>query len=516
MTIRYFAGLILCAFPLFATAQDNAVQDGVTLLRQEQYQKALQQFLTIEQSQPGNYLVENLIGITETKLDRTEEANGHYQQAIKLNPDISGPYKNLGFNYLNARQYQLAESQFKKALAIDPKDPFVHYYLATLYLTIDRDQDAYDQLGLIGSTLDNDPDTAFLMAKACFRLSHVSDGLKLIRSLEDRSALSISQEYELALILNEKQQYGECVKRFQYIAKMQPSWVSRYNLAIALFDNNQPDEAMPLLEALSRERPEDANVLSLLGAAYELDNKLPQALDAYEKAVRTDPKNSDHYLDYTRLLMNLDRYDEAAQLIQQRIKQNDNDYALNLRLGAIQTMQGAYAKARESFRRGIVEQPEVAVGYVGLAQTYIKEGNDQEAAKVLADARAKLPKDFALEYVYGLVVWRLGKDEIAIESLENAAKLAPNMIEPHYELGKIYMQKGNLADARAEFERVLQLDPEHANTHYQLSRIYEQLGDSAKSREMAQQTEQLMLKQREQVLTAQRSRISAFKSVSPQ
>ena len=53
-----------------------------------------------------------------------------------------------------------------------------------------------------------------------------------------------------------------------------------------------------------------------LGSAFEMQEKMPEALEAYRAAAVADPSNPDRTLDYTRLLMDMDRYDEAIQFIQ--------------------------------------------------------------------------------------------------------------------------------------------------------------------------------------------------------
>lgn len=508
---RFVTVLVVALFSTLAFAQSNPMQRGVELFRQGEYAAALQQFREASRAQPTNALIENLIGITETKLGRISEADADYERAIRLNPNLPEPHKNLAFNYMNAKQYGPAEAQLRTAEALAGNDSFVHYYLAILYLYTEKDKLALSELKAAEPLIENDPDNAFLMAKACLRAGDSAEALKIIEAVEQSSGFSVDQEYELGRSLNVQRMYPESVQRFQRIVSMQPtSWVSKYNLAIALFQANQQIQALPLLESLATERPHDANILSLLGYCYESAGKLPLALAAYERAVKADPQNPDRYLDYTRLLMDLDRYDEANELVQQGIQNAKDSYSLDIRAGAIEMMKGDLEKAQQDFQKGVAEHPEVALGYIALAETYMKQGDNQTAAKVLTGARDRLPRDFALEYVFGLVSARLGETEQAIQALKNAEVLGPNVVEPHYQLGKLYQESGQLADARSEFERVLALNPDHAPAHYQLSRIYARMGEAKKSQEMATDTSQLIQTQRDAAIKAQKARLGEF------
>ena len=491
---------------LMALGQADSLQRGLELFRQEKYEAALQQFEEARRLQPGNASIDNFIGITETKLGLMNEANKDYETAIRIDPKLAGPHTNLGFNFLSKKQYEPAEKQLRTALALDGADPFTHYYLAVLYLTTAREKDALPHIEPATTLLENDPAAAVLAIKACLASGAPAEALKLIDLLEQHSRFSAEQEYELAKSLDERQMYIESVERFRRIAQMQPSGQNQYNLALALVKAKQTKQALPLLASLTAEHANDANLLSDIASAYESASENSLALDTWQKAIAADPANPDRYLDCTRLLIDLDRYKEATEIVQRGIPLVPDDYPLTIRLGAIEMMTGNYTQARESYRKAIAEHPALALGYVAVAQSYMKEGNDEEALKVLTDARVVVPRDFALEYVFGLVSFQLGQQKQAMDALKSAEELQPAVVEPHYQLGLLYMKLQQWKEAQVEFEQVLKLDPGNAPTYYQLSRTYQRLGESDKARQMAKQASLLTKTQREDAIKTQQLR----------
>jgi tetratricopeptide (TPR) repeat protein len=490
-----------------ASGQGDSLQRGLELFRQEKYEAALEQFEAARQLRPTDASLENFIGITETKLGRIDEADKDYENAVRLDPKLPGPHKNLAFNDLGKGQYELAEKHLKTALALDSADPFVHYYSAILYLDTSRDQEAMVHIKPAESLLANDPVAALMAIKACLRSNAPDEALKLIQLLEQNPALSVPQEYEIAELLNQQQMYAESALRFQRIVEMQPdSWQNKYNLAIALLRAKQPKQAVPLLDAITAEHATDANLLTAVATAYESAGENQLAFGAYQKAIAADPTNPDRYLDCTRLLIDLDRYSEATTIVERGISLVPDDYPLTIRWGAIQMMQGNREKARQAYRKAIGEHPALALGYVALAQTYMKEGNDQEALKILTEARTVVPRDFALEYVFGLVSLELGQQQQATEALKSAEELGPTVVEPHFQLGLLYMKMQQWKGAQEEFEQVLKLDPRNAATYYQLSRTYQRLGETAKAQEMAKQASLLTQTQREDAIKTQELR----------
>jgi tetratricopeptide (TPR) repeat protein len=246
--------------------------------------------------------------------------------------------------------------------------------------------------------------------------------------------------------------------------------------------------------------------LTTIASAYEGAGEHQLALGAYQKAIAADPTNPDRYLDCTRLLIDLDRYDEATRIVESGIPLVPDDYPLTIRLGAIAMMQGNRTQAREAYHNAISEHPTLALGYVALAQTFMKEGNDPEALRILTEARTVVPRDFALEYVFGLVSFQPGLLRQAMDALKTAKETGPTVVEPDYQLGLLYMKVQQWKGAQEEFEQVLKLDPHNSATYYQLSRTYQRLGETAKAQQMAKKASLLTKTQREDAIKTQELR----------
>lgn len=491
-------------------AQNEALDDGVKLIREGHFDQALTKLEEAHRVAPRDATIENLLGITETQLHHLDKAASHYRNAIRLDPSQAAPHRNLGFNLLTAKQYGPAEPELREASRLDPNDPFAHYYLFLLALAMDHDAEALVQASHAGNLIENDPDAGVGLIEAEIRLGRVDEASSRIKTMEADNQLTPVREYAIAVLLSGHALYGQAVGCFQRIALVDPSWESRYNLALALLYDGQFAEASKLLSALHTERPSNADALMFLGSTFEMQGKMPEALEAYRAAAVADPSNPDRTLDYTRLLMDMDRYDEAIQFIQSGITDTASTSPVKLRLGAVEMIKGDYAAARDAFNAALADNPELDAGYVGLAQTYARQGNDAEAIRILGAARFKRPGRYLLEYYFGLLASRSGREEEAIAALERAARLEPKSPDPSFELGKLYRSKQDWPDARKAFEHVVELNPQFAPAHYQLSQVYAHLGLHAESQREAQQTKNLVNAQREEVLRKQRERAGSF------
>jgi tetratricopeptide (TPR) repeat protein len=495
-----------CSLP----AQNKALDDGVRLIREGHFDQALARLEEAHRLSPRDATIENLLGITETQLNHADKAASHYRNAIRLDPSQAAPHRNLGFNLLTAKQYGPAESELREASRLNPNDPFAHYYLSLVALATDHDADALEQASHAEKLIENDPDAGVGLIEAEIRLGRVDEASSRIKNMETANQLTPVREYAIAVLLSRHAFYGQAVGCFQRIALLDPSWESRYNVALALLYDGQFAEASKLLSTLHNERPPNADALMFLGSAFEMQEKMPEALEAYRSAAVADPSNPDRTLDYTRLLMDMDRYDEAIQFIQSGITETASTSPVKLRLGAVEMIKGDYAAARDAFNAALADNPELDAAYVGLAQTYARQSNDIKAIDILEAARSKRPDHYLLEYYFGLLASRLGREEEAVVALERAAQLEPKSPDPSFELGKLYGSKQDWPDARKAFEHVVQLNPQFAPAHYQLSQVYAHLGLHADSQREAQQTKNLVNTQREEVLRKQRARAGSF------
>jgi len=502
--------LVAAACCALLSAQSTALDEGVQLIREGRFDEALVKLDQAHRIAPRNSIIENLMGIAETNLGHIEDANSHYGNAIRLDQTQAAPHRNLGFNLLNAKEYRRAEPELREASRLDANDRFSHLYLLLLALATGRDALALEEATSAGQLVDSDSEASAGLIEAMIRMGLVDEASTRIERMENANQLLGAREYSIALLLAQRAHYTMAVRCFRRIATLDPSWEDRYNLALALVYDGQAAEASTLLAALHKQRPGNADVLMFQGSAFELQRKIPEALDAYRAAMLADPSNPDRTLDYTRLLMDMDRYDEAIQIIQTGMAETSVTAPLQLRLGAVEMVKGNYAAARDAFHAALVTDSQLDAAYIGLAQSYAREANDAEALHVLEGAREKLPGRYLLEYYFGLLASRSGREQEALLALQKATQLEPSSPDALFELGKLYASQENWPEARLALEHVVELNPQLVPAHYQLVRIYAHLGLNAKAELEAAQTHTLVDTQRDEALRKQRERAASF------
>lgn len=162
--------------------------------------------------------------------------------------------------------------------------------------------------------------------------------------------------------------------------------------------------------------------------------------------------------------------------------------------------QGQYAAARAAYEEGMAKLPDTSLHASilrAIADTYGKEGNNDQAVATLKKALEHAPDDpvtlqllvnvlasagreeEAKEYMaklpagatvdpaiilnLGIKAFNSGKMDEAFAEFDRAVKENPQLPDAYYYRALVYLNQDKKAEAKADFQKLLELDPNHAN-----------------------------------------------------
>jgi tetratricopeptide (TPR) repeat protein len=135
--------------------------------------------------------------------------------------------------------------------------------------------------------------------------------------------------------------------------------------------------------------------------------------------------------------------------------------------------QGNHLEAAKRFEASVKDDPEFALAYSRLGQTYSSLRNDDKAkgySQKAMDLSEKLPapERYLIQANYAQVTNDYRK---AISSYENLEKVSPDDLDVHFHLGGLYESTGAYDKARAELGKVLAIDPRHGEALLAAGRV---------------------------------------------
>lgn len=237
----------------------------------------------------------------------------------------------------------------------------------------------------------------------------------------------------VAEILETDQRFMDANKIYASVPAQKPfSWPARLRLALNLDDMGRTDEAVEILEEMSKQHPNRLEALITLGDVLRHRERFDRAEKVYGRtlALIGDDLATHHWnLLYSRAisLERLKRWDEAEPL---------------------------FLKALELEPK----QPFV-LNYLGYS--WIEIGRNLEQAKnMIEEAVAQRPRDGYIVDSLGWVLFKTGEYEKAVPHLERAVELQPSdpVINDH--LGDAYWQVDRNREARFQWRRAKSLNPD--------------------------------------------------------
>jgi len=476
------------------SGQADAFQRGLTALKDNRVEEALEEFTTAEREHPNDPRVRNFRGIVLARLGQNFKAAAEYHESIRLDPRMEDAYRNLGFLKWTEHQLEPAREALERAVELSPSDSFAHYYLGRVQLEAQRYLQAIQELEISREPLPADAEFSIQVTTGYIALGRREDARKSLDHLVTLP-LNDAQSIQVASLLLAVHRNEAAIDLIQQLSKRPSSaeaaWL-QFDLALVYLLAGSYEKAVEQAHAYTEslpqgasESPESAQAWSLIGIACAHLSQGERSVNALRQAATLAPGEEEHWLNLTRELMELNRYSEAISAVENGLAANPKSYALHLRLGAAHLSAGHYAEAESVFRDLVAAGDPLPTGYIGLAQVLLRTGRAEEAASELANAGQKLGPNFLISYFRGLAFDRAGKPLEAMMAFQEAVRLNSNSAEVHLSLGKTELALGRASDAIAELQEARRLSPGNAQANRLLSQAYRRAGDSKSATKFA-------------------------------
>jgi protein O-GlcNAc transferase len=347
-------------------------------------------------------------------LGRVKEAEEAFRKAIELKKNWSLPYSALGTLLIRDKRDAAAETAFRQALTIDANDNVALRFLSDIRLRAGDTKGALE-LAKRATANPDSPSSAWIGLAAAQRASGDKAGARatLDRVLSD-DATNIAALIERADLQVDELKYDGAIADLKAASKSKPDdkqiltrLVYVYQQAgksdeaaaiakaaglqlVATGDNKKgvignPDEieaansedptiARKALEKLLEKNPNNAMLLSRLGASYRTDDPA-RSLDYFRHAAEIDPKSAEYALGYASALVQARRFQEAAHILRQVVKLSPQNYPAHANLATALYELKLYRDALPEYEWLLAAKPDTSVAYyfIGTAHDYLGE-----------------------------------------------------------------------------------------------------------------------------------------------
>jgi putative PEP-CTERM system TPR-repeat lipoprotein len=347
------------------------------------------------------------------------------EEALKVQPNESRTFVNLGAIRMGSGDAKEAETAFRKAITLEPSSIDAHLAFANFLWSAGRPNEAEQELQQ-ALTLDSRHLLANRMLGTLYmvtkRPEEAERPLKVVAEISKAPAARFQLvEYYLTVRRNE-----DAIKLLTELAADQATFVEAEAMLASLdYDGGRRQEAHARLDKLLARAPKDARALVIKARWLMNEKKLDEALDRAKAAVAADPQSAAAYF----------------------------------ALGTAHDLRREVPDAVTAYNEVLRLNPRAVAAQVELSRLNLASGNRDAALHYAEEAKQTQPGNVSARLVLArslLEQGELGRAETEIAELQRGL---PNSAAVHTLIGNLQLRRKNYAAAKVSFERVLALAP---------------------------------------------------------
>ena len=374
---------------------------------------------------PDSFGANELMGLVLASEGHEDAANGFFENAVRLRPNLAEAHQNLAANLLRLQKFVLAEQQFKLAALLKPNDYVANHDLGEFYLSRGTLPDA---VAYLKKAQEARPES---YSNGCdLVLAEIQSGKLQEAEVQIDALMRVRDTGDLHALLGEvkdkEQDYFAAGKEYQRAAQMEPSENNIFAWGAELLRHRTPEPAIQVFTRGVELYPKSARLQIGLGIAFFMREFYEPAVDAFCHAVDLDPKDpKPYYFLATLYAVAPSRAGEVTKRFAQLVQLEPRNarawyyYGMSLWKSArSETRVADLPKGESLFRTAIDLDPKFAEAYLQL----------------------------------GILCSEEKKDSEALRDYEKAVELNPNLADAHYRLGQALLRRGDSARGEKELK----------------------------------------------------------------
>ena len=179
------------------------------------------------------------------------------------------------------------------------------------------------------------------------------------------------------------------------------------------------ERAISELERAIQLKPNYATAHHWLGLNHMSLGRFDQAIAEEKRALELDPLSLIINADLGWTYFNARRYDEAEAQVRKTLEMDGNFFLGHFYLGCVLQLKGRVAEAIPEFQKAFDLNHDL-YALAMLGQAYARNGQTEEARKVLAQLNEEAKSRYVAPYALALALLGLGEKERALAELERA------------------------------------------------------------------------------------------------
>src|SRR5467141_451455 len=271
--------------------------------------------------------------VAENKL---QESAAVFEKALKLKPGDFETRRSMATIYWQLGQLETSRRNLEIVLKARPDDTLAMLLLGMVSEDLGDHARAAKLLGDVLPLVRQRPETIASLARADYHLGQSDKARNVLQMLVGHPA-GPEAVFQGGRLAAEFKDYETAEKMFLSIQTAYPDPAAvNYNLALAQFSGKRYPECEKRLLASMVCGYGTPESYALLGWTYEKLDRLPDMLQAFEKAINMEPSNPAHFIDLGDALAEKKNYGTALEVAKEAVKRFPSSSATQSLKGSVE------------------------------------------------------------------------------------------------------------------------------------------------------------------------------------
>jgi len=356
----------------------------VTWMQLQYWQNSISLFEHTLNVTTDNFVMHNNMGLALQEQGKTDEAIGHYTDALKIKPDYADAHYNFGIALQEQGKIDEAIAHYTDALKINPDYAKAHYNLGI----VRQKQGKIDEA-----------------------IAHYAKAMKIKPDYVDARV-------NLAVALEEQDKIAEAIAHYTEALKIQPDDAKVYNnLGSILGRQGRFEEAIDHYSEALKIKPDYAKVHNNLGSILVMQGKLDEAISHYSEALRINPDDDDARARLQMIQTVLKKTEKDISRLKKLLEVSPGDPELHYGLGNLYYKRRDFEKSIYQYQQALSIQPDAVPVLNNLAIVYMAKRDYEKAASVFGRIADLQPDNASVYYNIACIYSLQNRTKESMDSL---------------------------------------------------------------------------------------------------
>jgi tetratricopeptide (TPR) repeat protein len=416
---------------------------------------------------PSNLDVKVSLARLLLDIHRNSEAQSMAESVLQANPRYAAAHAILGQLYMVKHDLPNALAELRKAVDLDSGRVEAYAAVGAAYLAMGKGDEAEAAYRKATEVNPGSVQAQVALGQFFFERGKITEAEAALDAACGLDARAVLPRLLLARIYALTKRPKQAEEVYTSLKKVAPDDPQAYQaLGLYYVSEGRKENAVSEFKSLAAAKPRDFSVKAyLIGVLVNL-NRMEEAAPLIEKALKDDAENPRILVASARMLISQGKYPAAIEPLEKVIKAEPNYPAAYYLLGIAQRGAGLPDLAKASFAQALKLSPKMGSAAGSAASLDLTTGNTGDALQMANQALQANPDSSVGHAVKARLFSDKGDVKHGEPEIQDALKTDPVSLPALATLLKISFSKGNIEEVMTRIAGLLQQHPRNAGLHF--------------------------------------------------